>query len=208
MPIFGYGENMTALYVLEIDPETILIRMRVDISRWHIIDVDRELTWCGQFLSQGGERRPRRDARRSPLRDLRASVRIDEPSLSDLTAKGHRRVDAARRSGGAPGGHHRLARVQELLRERRPATRVRVLRSAGSLAARPFDQVWSCLGHITPTEETNGFWTPTATVSVRRGPMLEDVYDRNCAHRYGPSRACHTENRSAVASPILGRAHF
>ena len=58
MPRCGYGENMTAPYVLEIDPEATLIRMRADISRWHIIDVDRELTWCGLFLSLGSERRP------------------------------------------------------------------------------------------------------------------------------------------------------
>lgn len=48
---------MTAPYVLEIDPESILIRMRVDSSWWHIIDADRELAWCGLFLSQGSERR-------------------------------------------------------------------------------------------------------------------------------------------------------
>ena len=48
---------MTAQYV-EIDPEAILIRMRVDRSLWHVIDVERELTWCGLFMSQGSERRP------------------------------------------------------------------------------------------------------------------------------------------------------
>ena len=58
MPVSGYEEDVTAPYVLEIDPEAIFIRMRVDISWWHIIDVDRELTWCGLFLSQGSERRP------------------------------------------------------------------------------------------------------------------------------------------------------
>ena len=36
----GYEENVTARYVLEIDPAAVLIRMRVDVSRWHIIDVD------------------------------------------------------------------------------------------------------------------------------------------------------------------------
>jgi hypothetical protein len=49
---------VTASYVLDVDPNATLIRMRVEISRWHIIDVDRDLTWCGLFLSQGGERRP------------------------------------------------------------------------------------------------------------------------------------------------------
>jgi hypothetical protein len=42
----------------EIDPEAILIRMRVETSRWHIIDEERELTFCGLFLSQGFGRRP------------------------------------------------------------------------------------------------------------------------------------------------------
>lgn len=35
-----------------------MIRMRVDASLWHVIDPERELTWCGLFLSQGSERRP------------------------------------------------------------------------------------------------------------------------------------------------------
>ncbi len=48
---------MAAPYV-EIDPEGILIRMRVERSRWHIIDAERALTWCSLFLSQGSERRP------------------------------------------------------------------------------------------------------------------------------------------------------
>lgn len=48
---------MTAPYV-DIDPEAILIRMRVNASLWHIIDAERALTWCGLFLSQGSERRP------------------------------------------------------------------------------------------------------------------------------------------------------
>ena len=61
MPISRYEENVTASYVLEIEPKAILIRMRVDISWWHIIDVDRELTWCGLVLSQGSERRPLSD---------------------------------------------------------------------------------------------------------------------------------------------------
>jgi hypothetical protein len=42
----------------EIDPEAILIRMRVDVSLWHVIDAERDLTWCGLFLSQGSDRRP------------------------------------------------------------------------------------------------------------------------------------------------------
>ena len=46
---------MTAPYV-DIDPEAILIPMRVETSMWHIIDVERVLTWCGLFLSQGSER--------------------------------------------------------------------------------------------------------------------------------------------------------
>jgi hypothetical protein len=48
---------VTAPYV-EIDPAAILIRMRVDASLWHIINVEQALTWCGLFLSQGSERRP------------------------------------------------------------------------------------------------------------------------------------------------------
>lgn len=48
---------MTTPYV-EIDPEAILIRMRVDASLWHIVDPERDLTWCGLFLSQGSGRRP------------------------------------------------------------------------------------------------------------------------------------------------------
>lgn len=48
---------MTAPYV-EIDPDGILIRKRVQTSRWHIIDAERALTWCGLFLSQGSDRRP------------------------------------------------------------------------------------------------------------------------------------------------------
>jgi hypothetical protein len=47
---------MTAPYV-EVDPEAIVVRMRVELSRWHIIDAERGLTWCGLFLSQGSERR-------------------------------------------------------------------------------------------------------------------------------------------------------
>ena len=47
-----------AIPYVEIDPEGILIRMRVERSYWHIVDAERELTWCGQFLSQGSERRP------------------------------------------------------------------------------------------------------------------------------------------------------
>ena len=48
--------NMTTPYV-DIDPDSILIRMRVDSSLWHIVDLERKLTWCGLFLSQGSERR-------------------------------------------------------------------------------------------------------------------------------------------------------
>ena len=48
---------MTAPYV-EIDPEGILIPIRAEVSRWHIIDAERGITWCGLFLSQGSERRP------------------------------------------------------------------------------------------------------------------------------------------------------
>lgn len=48
---------MTAPYV-DIDLEAMMIRMRVDASLWHVIDPERELTWCGLFLSQGSERRP------------------------------------------------------------------------------------------------------------------------------------------------------
>ena len=49
--------EVAAPYV-NMDPEAILIRMRVDASQWHIMDPERELTWCGLFLSQGSERRP------------------------------------------------------------------------------------------------------------------------------------------------------
>jgi hypothetical protein len=48
---------MTTPYV-EIDPEAILIRMRVDASLSHIVDEERALSWCGLFLSQGSDRRP------------------------------------------------------------------------------------------------------------------------------------------------------
>ena len=47
---------MVAPYV-DVEPKAILVRMRVEISRWHIIDEERALTWCGLFLSQGSERR-------------------------------------------------------------------------------------------------------------------------------------------------------
>ena len=47
---------MTNPYV-EMDPEAVLIPMRVDASLWHIINVEQSLTWCGLFLSQGSERR-------------------------------------------------------------------------------------------------------------------------------------------------------
>jgi hypothetical protein len=49
---------MTAASFVEIDPSAILIPMRVHTSFWHIIDVDRSVTWCGLFLSQGSEQRP------------------------------------------------------------------------------------------------------------------------------------------------------
>ena len=65
---------MTAPYV-KIDPEGILIRMRVEVSQWHIVDAERVVTRCGLFLSHGNEPRPFRDARRPPLRDLCQSVR-------------------------------------------------------------------------------------------------------------------------------------
>jgi hypothetical protein len=42
---------------VDVDPMAILIRMRVDTSRWHIVDTERELTWCGLFLSQGSDAR-------------------------------------------------------------------------------------------------------------------------------------------------------
>lgn len=47
---------MAAPYV-DIDPGAILIRMRVETSRWHIIDAERALTLCGLFLSQGSQQR-------------------------------------------------------------------------------------------------------------------------------------------------------
>jgi hypothetical protein len=60
-------ENVTAPFV-EIDPEAILIipsldatvrgneAIQRDASLWHIVDVERALTWCGLFLSRGSER--------------------------------------------------------------------------------------------------------------------------------------------------------
>jgi hypothetical protein len=57
LTLTGSPGNVTAPYV-DIDPEAILIRMRVDASWWHIIDADRALTWCRLFMSQGWERRP------------------------------------------------------------------------------------------------------------------------------------------------------
>jgi hypothetical protein len=51
---------MTAPYV-EIDPQAILIPQHLakelDVSMWHVIDVERALTWCDLFLTQGSERR-------------------------------------------------------------------------------------------------------------------------------------------------------
>ena len=47
---------MSIPYV-DLDPAAIFIRMRVDTSRWHIVDAERELTWCGLFLSQGSDTR-------------------------------------------------------------------------------------------------------------------------------------------------------
>ena len=29
----------------------------MDTSRWHIVDTERELTWCGLFMSQGSDTR-------------------------------------------------------------------------------------------------------------------------------------------------------
>jgi hypothetical protein len=40
------------------DPEAVLIRMRVDVSLWHLVNAEQSLTWCGLFLSQGSARRP------------------------------------------------------------------------------------------------------------------------------------------------------
>jgi hypothetical protein len=62
---------VTARYV-DIDPEAIFIRMRVDPSWWHIIDAEHELTWCGLFLSQGSERR----SLGGTLEDRRCMTRI------------------------------------------------------------------------------------------------------------------------------------
>lgn len=39
------------------DPEALLIRMRVHTSFCHVVDPERQITWCGFFLSQGSERR-------------------------------------------------------------------------------------------------------------------------------------------------------
>ena len=47
-------DNMPAPYDLE--PEAILIRMRVDASLWHII-AESARTWCGLFLSPGSDKR-------------------------------------------------------------------------------------------------------------------------------------------------------
>jgi len=33
--------------------------MELDVSMWHMIDVERALTWCELFLTQGSERRLR-----------------------------------------------------------------------------------------------------------------------------------------------------
>ena len=48
---------MTAPFV-DIDPEAILVRIRVETSRWHIVDSKRLRTWCGLLLSEGSMRRP------------------------------------------------------------------------------------------------------------------------------------------------------
>jgi hypothetical protein len=53
----GTDSGVSALYVDDVNPVAILIRMRVDTSRWHIVDSERELTWCGLFLSQGSDTR-------------------------------------------------------------------------------------------------------------------------------------------------------
>jgi len=46
----------------DIDPQAILVPqhlgMELDVSMWHVIDVERALTWCDLFLTQGSERRP------------------------------------------------------------------------------------------------------------------------------------------------------
>ena len=50
----GTDTGVSTPYV-DVDPMAIFIRMRVDTSRWHIVDTERELTWCGLFLSQGSD---------------------------------------------------------------------------------------------------------------------------------------------------------
>ena len=42
---------------IDVDPEGILICLRGEASLWHIVDPERELTWCGLFLFQGSESR-------------------------------------------------------------------------------------------------------------------------------------------------------
>jgi hypothetical protein len=43
------------------DPQGILIAQylgtELDVSMWHVIDVEGALTWCGMFLTQGSDRR-------------------------------------------------------------------------------------------------------------------------------------------------------
>lgn len=51
-------EWVVAAPYVELDPEGILIPMRVELSRWHIVDAELAVTWCGLFVSQGSERRP------------------------------------------------------------------------------------------------------------------------------------------------------
>ena len=51
---------MSTPYV-EIDPQAILIPQHlateIDVSMWHVIDVERAITWCELFLTHGSERR-------------------------------------------------------------------------------------------------------------------------------------------------------
>jgi hypothetical protein len=46
---------MTGSYI-HIDPEAILIRMRVGAFLWRIVNSEQSLTWYAVFLSQGSER--------------------------------------------------------------------------------------------------------------------------------------------------------
>jgi hypothetical protein len=57
----GSHRQVSAPYV-EVDPQAILISQHLaqelDVSMWHIIDAQREWTWCELFLTQGSELRP------------------------------------------------------------------------------------------------------------------------------------------------------